>query len=130
MNYAFDAHHAFVQEEEGYLMIGLSDSQDHPRNYVLLQQASEYDEQDLELGMGGIYLEIDDQSQSVYSGIEEIVIMRDSIRFVLNEKGKNKLKLDGEIAVTINHKTCNYEELINAFRLMAEKDKIPLNSIN
>ena len=64
--------HASTSKEIGYEMVAFGDAADGSADYVLLQLASEFDEQDRKTGMDGIYLEINDQAHSGYKVVNRI----------------------------------------------------------
>lgn len=60
-------------------MVVFGDAEDGPTDYVLLQLASEFDDQDRETGMDGIYLEINDQAHSGYKLVQRIEVKRNVV---------------------------------------------------
>ena len=69
-------------------------------DYVMLQRALEADAQDVELGMAGIYLEVNDQVASAYDGIAAATMTPSRLVLELNEKGAANV---GSGELTIDH---------------------------
>lgn len=67
--------------EEGYWQIAFADDAHRPTTYLICQNAFEYDEEDRRAGMDSHYVELNDQSQSAYGGIECVVLWRDRVFF-------------------------------------------------
>ena len=54
-----------VTEYNSYL-VGFADDKNEPKEYVIVERALEFDEQDIKLGMDSYYFEYSDQSNSGY----------------------------------------------------------------
>ena len=63
---AFTAKMVYASKEEGYYLVGFADDEYETKEYVLLQKAFDFDEQDITLGMDGEYIEINGQENSGY----------------------------------------------------------------
>jgi hypothetical protein len=61
--------------------------------YVLLSRTLFPTEQDLRLGLEGIYIELNDQGFSCYQGISAVSVFPGSMRIDLNEHGFAALKV-------------------------------------
>ena len=57
-----------ISTGDGYWQIAFADHRVTPSAYLLLQNAFAYDPSDRESGMDSHYVELNDQSQSVYGG--------------------------------------------------------------
>ena len=99
--------------EENYYMIGFSDNGDEPNQYVILQRAITFDEQDIELGMNTYYFEYSDQSNSDYGICEKIEIENDKVIFYLEEKNI-------EIKFNQNDLMLDWNEFKNVFNKIVE----------
>ena len=61
-------------------------SKDASDDYVMLQLASEFDAQDHDLGMDGVYFEINDQSHGAYKVIHRIEVAGNSVTLHFSPK--------------------------------------------
>jgi len=105
-----------IHQEENYYMIGFSDNGDEPDQYVMVQRAVSFDEQDIELGMNSYYFEYSDQSNSGYGICKDVILKRDKAVFKLKENAINNI-----ISIEI---TFENEELIenwNKFKNIFDK---------
>jgi hypothetical protein len=75
-----------INTEENYYMISFSDNGDEPVQYVILQRAIIFDEQDIELEMNTYYFEYSDQSISGYDVCENVNIETDKVLFAVKRK--------------------------------------------
>jgi hypothetical protein len=82
-----------INTDEDYYMIGFSDNGDEPDQYVILQRAIVFDEQDIELGMDTYYFEYSDQSNSGYGVCKNVNIEVDKVLFELREKVLGDIEL-------------------------------------
>ena len=62
--------------------LAFADDADRPATYLICQNAFEYDDEDRCHGMDSHYVELNDQCQSAYGGVEQVVLWRDRIFFV------------------------------------------------
>lgn len=67
--------------EDGYWQIAFADDPLHPTTSLICQNAFEYDDEDLRNGMDSHYVELNDQSQSAYGGVERVMLWRDRVFF-------------------------------------------------
>jgi hypothetical protein len=72
--------------EEGYYVIGFSDNDDEPNQYVILQKSIVFGEQDIELGLNTYYFEYSDQSCSGYGICKDVIVEHGKIIFIIKEK--------------------------------------------
>lgn len=84
-------------------------------HYLMIQQSTEFDEQDVRSGMNTYHIERDDQSYGEYGGVELITLQPNRIEVELDERGKKNLQCDG---VTVDFETDpdNYRLLIEKLR--------------
>lgn len=75
-----------TNKEEDYYLIGFSDDKDEPDQYVILEKAITFDEQDAELGMDTYYFEYSDQSNSGYGICKNVLLENNRVLFELKEK--------------------------------------------
>ncbi|MEL0650798.1 Imm10 family immunity protein [Algibacter sp. TI.3.09] len=69
--------------EEGYKMIAFGDNEEESNieNYLIVQRANMFDEQDKQLEMDSYYLEYNDQSNSGYGICKEVILDSNKISF-------------------------------------------------
>ena len=85
--------------DDEFILVGFTDNH---RQALHFQRAYELDEQDEALGMAGVYIERNDQSQSGYGGIERVELSRDRVRVLLEERMAAVLDADElEIALSL-----------------------------
>ena len=70
--------------EDKYYMVGLADDKVDYENYVILQKAFKFDEDDIEAGMDGHYFEVNDQGNSAYKCCQKVILKKESIEFLLD----------------------------------------------
>ena len=68
------------QLEEDFWLLGFADHEFETKEYLMLQRAFEFDENDVELGLNSYYFEINDQGCSSYGGIERFDVWSDRVR--------------------------------------------------
>ncbi len=68
-----------VSSDEFY-MVAFADVDD---NYIILQHAFEYDEQDIECGMDGEYIEVNSPDNSGYKRIKGALLSKDNLLITL-----------------------------------------------
>ena len=75
-------HAAFVSIEEmpECFQVGLADRAFGTQDYLMLQRAHEFDEQDRRTGMADVYVERNDQGFSGYGGMERFELLPDRVR--------------------------------------------------
>lgn len=100
MEIRFTAHDIIYQmSDDNSFLIGFADDGTDPTEYVIVEKAFEFDEQDIELGMDTYYFEYADQSNSGYGLCEKVFLRKGEIRFVLSRKLMMGIT---EITVTYN----------------------------
>lgn len=92
--------------DECYLVIFYNIGQ-----YLLLQRAYEFDDQDQESGMNTYHIEYCDQSKSMYGGIETIVLHKDKLDIQLNEDAVNQLQINKKVSINFELDKKQYDEL-------------------
>ncbi|SEL39257.1 Imm10 family immunity protein [Pacificibacter marinus] len=84
---------ATTSKDDDCLMVAFGDAVDGSANYVIFQLAGELSQQDINLGMNGIYFEFNDQAYSGYKLVNRIEIAEDAI-VVDFETGRMSLSED------------------------------------
>lgn len=70
----FCARVAYAAQEEDYYLVAFADQAEDYENYLILQGAFAYDEQDIKLGMDGEYLELNGPENSGYKRCRSAVL--------------------------------------------------------
>lgn len=101
--------------DEDYKMISFGDNEieENITNYVLIQRANNFDEQDKKLGMDNYYFEYNDQSNSGYGICEKITLDMNVLNFKFPKSEKNKII---NIILTLDEQKFQYEVLIKYLR--------------
>jgi len=98
MDYLLIGQSMRLAHDAGTFSLAFADDADTPRRYVLLQKSLAPDAQDIELGLDGLHLEIDDPSRSAYRAVARIDVREDRARLFLTAQGQAAL---GFASVTI-----------------------------
>lgn len=72
-----------VTEYNSYL-VGFADDKNEPKEYVIVERALEFDEQDIKLGMDSYYFEYSDQSNSGYGLCDKVIYVKMRLSFRQN----------------------------------------------
>lgn len=95
--------------DENYLLVGFSNNGDNPTEYIILQKALSFDEQDKELGMDTYYLEyyFEEDTLVGYGMCEKILALDKKIvfQFKANKFNIECLKIDIEKQLEIYNST-------------------------
>ncbi len=126
MAYIIDCHHVSVVDDEACTVVTFADHPEMPSRWVMIQRALSYDEQDRRLGMDGIYLEVEDQSRSVYRGIEAMRFEPDYIEIRLGAEAVQQLAVEGEIVLRLNAQAVDTTEALEKLREFARAEKIEI----
>lgn len=87
-----------VTEDNSYL-VGFADDKNEPTEYVIVERAFEFDEQDIKLGMDSYYFEYSDQSNSGYGLCSKVIMRQNEIVFSINHKSENDIT-----SITVSYK--------------------------
>jgi len=98
MDYLLIGQSMRLEHDASTFSLAFADDADAPRHYVLLQKSLMPDAQDIQLGLDGLHLEVDDQSRSAYRAIARIDLREDRARLFLTARGQAAL---GFASVTI-----------------------------
>jgi len=66
-----------VEEDADLWRVGFADAEFNPQRYLLLQRDKSPDPQDAELGLDGYHVEVNDQANACYGGIESFELFHD-----------------------------------------------------
>lgn len=100
-----------VTEYNSYL-VGFADDKNEPKEYVIVERALEFDEQDIKLGMDSYYFEYSDQSDSGYGLCDKVILRQNEIVF----SAKHKC-MDDITSITVSYNE-NIIEDVNEYRKM------------
>lgn len=100
-----------VTEYNSYL-VGFADDKNEPKEYVIVERALEFDEQDIKLGMDPYYFEYSDQSNSGYGLCDKVILRQNEIVF----SAKHKC-MDDITSITVSYNE-NIIEDVNEYRKM------------
>ena len=100
-----------VTEYNSYL-VGFADDKNEPKEYVIVERALEFDEQDIKLGMDSYYFEYSDQSNSGYGLCDKVILRQNEIVF----SAKHKC-MDDTTSITVSYNE-NIIEDVNEYRKM------------
>lgn len=75
------------------LVIGFSAgfNEREDQRYFMIQDALEYDRQDIKLGMDTYYIELNNQAKGLYGGVSQMTLERDLITFELEPAAQDRL---------------------------------------
>jgi hypothetical protein len=106
--------------DENYKMIAFGDNEEEEKieNYVILQRANTFDEQDKKLGMDSYYIEYNDQSNSGYGVCEQISLDENLINIKFSTKNEKDIK---NIFLRLDKAKYKKEELIEYLKFILEK---------
>ena len=85
MQLSFHAIEVSAEDDEDLFLVGFLKSADDPMEYVMFQRGKDVTEQDISLGLDGVYVEVDDQRYSTYGEIETCELQRGSIRILASD---------------------------------------------
>lgn len=100
-----------VTEYNSYL-VGFADDKNEPKEYVIVERALKFDEQDIKLGMDSYYFEYSDQSNSGYGLCDKVILRQNEIVF----SAKHKC-MDDITSITVSYNE-NIIEDVNEYRKM------------
>lgn len=100
-----------VTEYNSYL-VGFADDKNEPKEYVIVERALEFDEQDIKLDMDSYYFEYSDQSNSGYGLCDKVILRQNEIVF----SAKHKC-MDDITSITVSYNE-NIIEDVNEYRKM------------
>lgn len=124
MNYTFEATYSCIQDDEHTLTLSVCDDKFEPKKFIILQRTHEHGDQDKELGMDGIYIQIEDQSRSAYKGIETIKLCKEILTIELFPEAKLALAIEGNIEIYFGSEINNLEALKTQLERICSAEKV------
>lgn len=112
------ANNVGFEDRMEFLLIWFADEDANPCQYLMLQRAREFDEQDRALGMDDIYIERDDQGWSAYGGILRFELHNDRAYVKLDDCTATKIGGVSEIEVRFNPGPAKLRELAAGLQLV------------
>jgi Immunity protein 10 len=95
----FNAASVSVEEDEDLWRVAFADSQFNARHYLVLQRGKAPDAQDVELGLDGYSVEVNDPENACYGGVELLEFARDYIAVTFEDDALPSL--DGATTVVV-----------------------------
>jgi hypothetical protein len=102
MNDELVANRVSFEEDDIMAVFAFCADEGQSAEYVMLQYPLQSNEQDRRLGLGGLYIERDDQAFGCYRGVESIQRIGDRIEIGLNAEGKRQLKVERMIIIPVH----------------------------
>lgn len=109
----------YGKEDNGVIVVGFADDDFSPREYLLLQRTLEPDEQDIELGHDLVHIELDNQRQSVYGGLELVQLSANEIRFEFNSEASLTLGVS-EIVIDFSQAIVDRDHLKSSLSIVVD----------
>jgi hypothetical protein len=102
MTPTFHASCLSIENTDACLRVGFADREFDTADYLMLQRAHEFDEQDKRLGTANVYVERNDQANSMYGGIKRFELLPGRIRVLFDEHGSKVMCGLQEMEVTFD----------------------------
>lgn len=112
------ANNVGYEDRVEFLLIWFADEGTNPCQYLMLQRACEFDEQDRTLGMDDVYIERDDQGWSAYGGLLRVEQHNDRAYMKLDDCTATKIGGVNEIEVRFNSDPAKLQELATGLQLV------------
>ena len=107
----FHARCVTVENNEFGYVLGFADHERQPQRYLQIQRSHADRPEDGESGMNTYYVEKDDQANSLYGGIEKVILREGSIDFTFNRSGCERLGLQTEARITFESDLAGFKAL-------------------
>lgn len=101
--------------EDNSFLIGFADDKNEPNEYVIVERALEFDEQDIKLGMDSYYFEYSDQSNSGYNLCSKVVLHQNEIVFSIKHKC-----IDDITSITVSYKENVIEDIKEYRKILSD----------
>jgi len=86
-----------IEEDADLWRVAFADTEFNPRRYLLLQREKSPDPQDVELGLDGYQVEVNDQANACYGGIESFELFEDHAVITFEDDAIPGLDADGVV---------------------------------
>lgn len=116
MELNFIANHIVYEltEDDSYL-VAYADDKNDTEEYVTVERALAFDEQDISLGMNSYYIEYADQSNSGYDICSNVILRQNEIVFFI----KNE-QMDDITSITITYKENLIKDIKEYRRMLSD----------
>ena len=101
--------------EDNSFLIGFADDKNEPNEYVIVERALEFDEQDIKLGMDSYYFEYSDQSNSGYDLCSKVILHQNEIVFSIKQKC-----IDDITSITVSYKENVIEDIKEYRKILSD----------
>ena len=86
-----------IEEDADLWRVAFADAEFNPRRYLLLQREKSPDPQDVELGLDGYQVELNDQANACYGGIESFELFEDRAVITFEDDAIPGIDADGVV---------------------------------
>ncbi len=76
-SYVFVANHVFSDNDGEMCIVGFADDESNPSKFVIIQKLLAPTESERAMRLGGVHLQVEDESRSAYDAIESVQIEAD-----------------------------------------------------
>ena len=126
MDYKINANIVVAEDDGATAVVGFAG--DELGNYVQIQYGWEPDEQDRGLEMDGPYLELNDQSLSLYNGLGAIEVNSSGVVLLLTPRAMHRLAVNGNIVIIGVADCPGFAEAVSLLRRIAEACGIEMSA--
>ncbi len=117
---------AVASDEGDYLQVAFGDAEDGSDSYAILQLEKEPTKEDHELGMAGIYIEINGQEHSGYNAINQIEIRRNAVSVFFDAVALDLSPEDSPIEFACADERYPFSEVRDTLVLMGRMSETPV----
>ena len=93
----FQATAVSIEEDADLWRVAFADAEFNPRRYLLLQREKSPDPHDVELGLDGYQVELNDQANACYGGIESFELFEDRAVITFEDDAIPGIDADGVV---------------------------------
>lgn len=119
MPYKFAATIVSMEDDGEIVMIVFIDDETSPVKYLMFQWENEDAIADDSEVSPKIYMELNDQIQSVHGGLREILCKNHTVTFLFDDHASNALRIDGAIEVEIINQNSELALAMNKLETVA-----------
>lgn len=120
--YEFVANHVFSDNDGEMCIVGFADDESNPSKFVIIQKLLAPTESERAMRLGGVHLQVEDESRSAYDAIESVQVEADRVKISLRQEVRAILKIDRDISIDCSHPA--FEKSISELKKMCELDGI------
>jgi hypothetical protein len=104
--------------DEEFILVGFADERDGEyREAIHFQRSHAFDEQDVALGMDGVYAERNGQGEGGYGGVEQVELNRDRVRVLISGPLATDMGTS-EFDIALSLPPAEFERLRDGLRLV------------